>query len=361
MKIVMIGEKAIPYPAGIDRYIEAVGKRLVEKGHQVTIFVRPHYMTHRNTNWLGMELIALPSIRTKNLDAITHVALSTLYSLKLKPDVIHFHMIGSSPFCLLARLWGLKTVLHVHGLDYQRAKWGPGAKFYLKLSNFLSVYLPNKTITISKALKKFYKHTFQRETVFIPAGIDLPDIVEPKEILKFGLLKGNYILFLSRLVPEKGCHYLIKAFKRIKTHMNLVIAGSSTYDSEYVESLKRNQDPRIKFLGEVSLEILRELYSNAYLFVQPSEIEGFPQTILEALSYGRCVLASNIEGNKEALENCGYLFESRNIDNLSSQIALLIEHPEFIKNEFEKARNYIEKNYNWGKVIAELENLYSNL
>ena len=361
MKIVMIGAKAIPYPAGIDQYIENIGKRLVEKGHQVTVFVRPHFMSHRKKYWIGMELKELPSIRTKHFDAITHVALSTVYSLNLKPDIIHFHMIGSSPFCLLGRFNGSRTVLHVHGLDYQRAKWGAIAKFYLKLSNLLSLYLPDKTIVISQALKKFYENKFRKETVFIPPGIDLPEKIEPEEILKFGLKKDNYILFLSRLVPEKGCHYLIESFKKIHTKIKLVIAGSSTFDFKYVESLKGSQDSRIIFLGEVSLNILKELYSNAYLFVQPSEIEGFPRTVLEALSYGKCVLASDIEGNKEALESCGYTFESKNIDDLSSKITFLIEHPSLVSSEFNKARSYIKENYSWENVITKLESLYYEL
>jgi len=166
---------------------------------------------------------------------------------------------------------------------------------------------------------------------------------------------------LSRLVPEKGCHYLINAFKKVDTDMKMVIAGSSTYDLGYVERLKDNSDPRIKFLGEISPKTQKELYSNAYLFVQPSEIEGLPRTVQEALSYGRCVLASDIDGNKEALGECGYTFRSKDINDLSSKITFLTRRPDLVRAEFEKARKRISMYYGWDNTVEKLEEVYRSL
>jgi len=202
---------------------------------------------------------------------------------------------------------------------------------------------------------------FNKEVYYIPPGVELGRLVEPKRILKLGVDKEKYILFVGRLVPEKGCHYLTKAFKQIDTEMRLVIVGDTSHTDKYVDSLRRWQNNRIRFLGFIPEETLKELFSNAYLFIQPSEVEGLPHTILQALSFGRCVLASDIPGNLEALEGCGYTFKNKNCGDLRKKIKFLIEHPRSVREQFQKARNYIKENYDWEKAVDELEEIYLSL
>ena len=217
MKIAMIGQKGMPATyGGVERHVQELACRLAKRGHEVSVYCRMHYTRVRGHH-LGVHLIRHPSIRTKHFDAMSHCAVATVDSLFREFDIIHYHALGPSLFASLPRLAGKKTVVTVHGLDWQREKWGKFAQWFLRHCEQPAVRFPDATIVVSKTLKRYFSERHNMKTTFIPNGTPIPELREPNKLRQFGLDSGRYILFVGRLVPEKGCHFLVEAFSRLDT------------------------------------------------------------------------------------------------------------------------------------------------
>lgn len=355
----MLGLKGIPFPAGIENFTEEVGWRLVERGHQVTVYVRP-YVDVRDVH-RGVRIRHLPSLHTKHLDALSHTFLASLDVLFADVDIVHYHALGPSVFSLLPRLRGMKTIAQVHGLDWQRAKWSSFASRCLEAAEYAAVYFPHRTIAISTTLKAYFEAKYHRPVDYLPTGVKDYENREPREIRKWGLDKENYILFLSRLVPEKGCHYLIEAYERLAPAKRLVIAGPcAAGEDAYCATLRRPDNRNVIFTGAATGELLEELFSNAYVYVLPSEVEGLSHALLQGLSFGRCVLASDIEPNREALGECGMTFKSRDVSDLQQKLQYLLDHPDFVHACGTAAKARVRAHYSWDTVVDRLEAIYAD-
>jgi len=357
MRIGMLGLKGIPFPAGIENFTEQVGWRLAARGHEVTVYVRPYVDVP--AMYRGVRIRRLPSLNTKHLDALSHTFVSTLDVLFANVDLVHYHALGPSVFSILPRLRGHKTIAHVHGLDWQRAKWAPFARTCLRAAEYAAVYFPHRTVAISTTLQRYFEAKYAKPVDYVPTGVEAYPYREPREITKWGLGREDYLLFLSRLVPEKGCHHLIDAYERLSTTKRLVIAGGTTHTDAYAAGLKRTSNPNIVFTGEVRGRTLDELFSNAYAYVLPSEVEGLPHSLLQALSHGRLVLASDIEANLEALGGCGLTFRSGDRDDLERQLRVLLERSEMVAAAAAPARARVREHYSWETVVDKLEAVYA--
>ncbi len=354
----MVGSRGVPASySGIEEAVEEISARLVDKGCRVIVYCR--ISGNRQRIYRGIERISLPAIETKHLGTIVHVFLSTLHLLFKKIDIVHYHALGPSVFSFLPRLLGKKTVVTIHGLDWKRKKWGVVARFFLRLCEYSAILFPNKTIVVSNTLKDYFEGKFRKEVYYIPNGIKILPEDKAEGLDKYGLKENNYILFVGRLVPEKGIHYLIEAFIELKTEMELVILGKSSFTDGYVRSLERMSNSRVKFLGFIPNERLKLLYENAFLFVLPSEIEGLPISLLEAMGYGKCVVASDLPECREVIGDCGFLFRAKDYNALNRQLQKLIDNPELVKETGIKAKGYITQRYNWDRITDETERLYS--
>jgi len=358
----MVGLKGLPYPGGIETVVEQLGSRLVERGHTVTAYIRPRFMSHDTDEYLGMHLSRVPSLRGKNLDTFTYAIPATLQSAFSNADIVHFHATGVSIFSLLPRLLGKKTVVQSHGLDWQRAKWSHIAKAYLRATDYSTVHFPHGTTVVSKTLKAYYEGRFRKPVTYIPNGVNPVESLPPDMIKHLGLQGNDYIFFASRLVPEKGCHFLVDAFEQLgKCGKKLVIAGDSPEDDPYAEKLKLRASDDILFLGFVTGQLLQELISNCYLYVLPSEIEGLSTGLLEAMSYGNCVLVSDIPENREAIDDCGVVFRSRDVQDLEHKLRDLLENEDQILDLRARAKAHVREKYSWERVTDEYEELYYSL
>ncbi len=359
MKIAMFGIKGIPVPAGAENVAEQIGSRLVQRGHEVTIYVRAHYTPRELKKYKGMRLIHLPSIPTKNLDTFTHSFLACLHILLFnRPDVVHIHSTGSSIFALLPRLFGIKTVVQSHGLDWQRVKWSPLAKLYLRLTDYSTLFFPNVTTVVSKKMAAYYQTMTCRPVIYIPNGVEYQEIRPANLIHSLGLESREYILFAARFVPEKGAHYLIEAFSKVNTTKKLVLAGDGSYGDMYTEILKGHASDKIIFPGFIRGPLMEELLSNAYAFVLPSEIEGLSIGLLEAMSYGNCVLASDIEENREVLGEAGFTFESKNVVELKNKLEYLLQNKQEVQTKRDLAKERSRGFLSWEKVTDQIVSLY---
>jgi len=363
VKIAMIGQKGLPATyGGIERHVEEIAARLVARGHSVDAFCRLYY-TPAGATFHGVGLLRRPSIHTKHLDTITHVVWSTIESLFHHYDIVHFHALGPSVFASIPRMSGARTVVTVHGLDWQRQKWGKFASWALKQCEGPAAHFPDHTIVVSKTLREHFRNHHKVETSFIPNGTNLPTPRAGKKLHTMGLTAGKYVLFVGRMVPEKGVHFLCEAFRRIQdqTDLKLALVGGLSFSQDYMDQLKKYESDRIRFLDYVYGEGLEELWSNAYLVVQPSTMEGLSIALLEALSYSKCVLISDIPENVEVAEENAPSFKSQDVDDLTAKLAMLLRSPEVVKQYEGRARGHIAEHYSWEKVTASTESVYLDL
>ncbi len=371
MKIAIIGQKGIPAQfGGIERHVEELSLELVKRGHQVTVYTRPYYTKANRKTYKGIRLISINSLRTKHLDAITHTLFSSIHAATKGYDIIHYHGVGPSLLSFIPRIFSrkAKVVSTFHCVDRRHQKWNGFARYMLWLGEWASLVFPHQTIAVSKSIQKYCVKSFNKKPIYIPNGISKDFLKQSKAKLiknKFGLITDQYILAVSRLIPHKGIHYLIEAYKRINTNKRLVIAGGSFFTDAYVKRLKEiaGNDPRIIFTGFQKGKTLSELYSNAYLFVLPSESEGLPIALLEAAGYGQCALASNIPENMEVIrankENIGYTFKNKDVNDLQKKLAELLQKPVQTKKIGKSARQTVLKEFNWHKIANQTEQLYA--
>jgi glycosyltransferase involved in cell wall biosynthesis len=278
-------------------------------------------------------------------------------------EIVHLHSVVAGLVGILPRLRGCKTVLQMHGIEWQRIRWGTNGSHVLKLFEKISLSQSHVMTAVSKVQCNYYKNTYSCDLHYIPPAADIKPRVLAREIQQMGLEPFRYVLFASRLVPEKGAHYIITAFKKLQTDMNLVIAGDAQGVDDYKKQLIHlsDGDPRILFPGFVEGRIRDELFSNAYLFVQPSRMEGLSIALLEAMSYGNCCLVSDIPENIEAIGTTGYSFESGNTNSLFEKLDWLMAHPAHVRNAGAFALHRIRQEYSWDCVTDTYESLYHSM
>lgn len=368
MKIAMIGHKRIPSrEGGIEIVVEELSTRMAAQGHTVHVYNRKgknvadqsREKRKRLKEYKGVRLLWIPTINKKSLDALLYSFFATIRVLFGHYDVIHYHAEGPSAMLWLPHLFRKRTVVTIHGLDWQRAKWGGFATKYLKFGEKMAAKYADEVIVLSKNVQTYFKDTYGRDTRYIPNGVNQPEIREAKIITeKYGLHKDDYILFLARLVPEKGLHYLLEAFKQVKTDKKLVIAGGTSHSNEYVEKIQHMaaEDDRVIMTGFVQGRLLEELYSNCYLYVLPSDVEGMPISLLEAMSYGCRCLVSDIDENVEVVyENCSKFKKS---DLKSLKIELYNSITDFTESDFEFIRKYCSSKFNWELAVQTTISTY---
>ena len=369
LNIAMLGHKRIPSrEGGIEIVVEELSTRMVALGHAVTCYNRfGHHVSGKEFDgdsldeYKGVKLKSVFTINCRGLAAMTSSFSGAVHAAFGKYDVVHFHAEGPCVMLWLPKLFGKRCVVTIHGIDWQRAKWGGFARKYIKLGEKMAVKYADEIIVLSTEMQRYFRDTYGRKTVFIPNGVKRP-VPYGSQLIKekLGLEKDSYILFLGRLVPEKGITYLIEAFKNIKTDKKLVIAGGSSDTEAYMQELSRlaHGDDRIIFTGFVQGRMLEELYSNAYVYSLPSDLEGMPLSLLEAMSYGNCCLVSGIPECTEVVEDNALVFRKSDAVDLREKLQFACDYPEKVNRLKDRAADFICQKYNWGNVVGQTLELY---
>ncbi len=369
LKIAMLGHKRIPSrEGGIEIVVEELSTRMVKKGHKVTCYNRGgHHVSGKEFDgknfkeYKGIQLRTVFTINRKGLAAMTSSVFAAVRAALGKYDVVHFHAEGPCAMLWLPKLFGKRCVATIHGLDWQRAKWGGFATKYIKFGEKVAAKYADEIIVLSKSVQKYFAEEYGRKTVFIPNGVIQPKRQPPDLIKKkFGLDKDSYLLYLGRIVPEKGEHYLVEAFRKVETDKKLVIAGGASDTDGYMQKLKSLAagDKRILFTGFIQGKLLEELYSNAYLYTLPSDLEGMPLSLLEAMSYGNCCLVSDIPECADVVEDYAVTFRKGDRDDLWEKIQRLCDDEEKVNAYKNKAADYICRKYSWDDVVEWTLKLY---
>lgn len=369
LNICMLGHKRVPSrEGGIEIVVEELSTRMVALGHEVTCYNRGgHHVSgqefddKKRMQYRGIKLKTVPTINLKGIAAMSSSFFAAIMATFGKFDVVHFHAEGPCAMLWLPKLFGKRCVATIHGLDHQRAKWGKLASTYIMLGEKCAAKFADEIIVLSGGVQKYFKDTYNRETKFIPNGVNRPEIRDVDLIRdKFGLEKDSYILFLGRLVPEKGIQYLIEAFKEVHTDKKLVIAGGSSDTDEFANELRERAsgDERIIFTGFVQGQLLDELYSNAYFYTLPSDLEGMPLSLLEAMSYGNCCLVSDIEECASVVEDRAVTFRKSDVADLKNKLQMLCDNTKLIFDYKEQAADFIFSKYDWDMVTEKTIELY---
>ncbi len=374
MKIAMLGHKRIPSrEGGVEIVVEELAAGLTQRGHEVTAYNRKgrHVSTGvkekaacKTRFYRGIRIIAIPTFEKKSLNAVVYAFFASVRALFGHYDVVHFHAEGPCCMLWLMRLFRIPTVATIHGLDWQRAKWGGFATRFLLFGEKMAAKYADQVIVLSENVRQYFKETYGRETVFIPNGISRPETRQADIIYrKYGLKKDTYLLFLARLVPEKGVHYLLDAYAKLDTDKKLVIAGGGSHSGGYMEELERRvkDNGNILMTGFVEGAELEEIFSNAYLYILPSDVEGMPLSLLEAMSYGNCCLVSDIPENVDVAGENGVSFKRGNTEDLREKLQSLLCDQDRVDRIKSAAADYICEKYRWDDVVEETLALYGKV
>ena len=365
MKIALMGTRGIPAAySGFETCVEQLGQRLVERGHEVTVYCRVPHITYAGDTYKGMRLVKLRAIGNMFLDTIIHSFLSTLHGLTQRYDVILYFIAGNSPVTWIQRLVGTKTAHNVDRLDWKRAKWPNWAKKYLQLSEFLATKLPNAVVTDSRIVQDYYETRFNSHSTYIPYGSEV-EILPPGETLaRFGLQSRRYILFVGRLVPENCIHHILGAFHQTKTDLQCVIVGDAPYSNQYKARLRQmaEGDPRIIFTGYVFGQGYHELGSNALIFIESSGVGGTHPALTEAMAFGNCVIVNDTPENLETIGEAGFSYAGElGADSLRVVLQELLDQPDKVASYRHLAQARARAHYSWEAITDAYEALFQQL
>ena len=366
MKIAIIGHKRIPSnEGGIEKGVEEHAVRMAARGHQVVVYNRGddhingrQFNKERLKSYKGVRIVTVPTPKIASVPIYSFLA--TVHAIFARYDVVSYRASGPCVMVALAKLFGLRCVASLHGFDSQRDKWGRFARKYLALGEKIAAKRADACLVLSEKMKQYIRAQYGVEAIRFANGIDRPTKLPPREITeKWQLTKDSYLLSLGRVEPEKGLHYLIQAFKSCETDKKLVIAGGDS-NPRYYQQLQEMAagDERIQFIGYVSGDTVRELYSNAYMFLLPSNLEGMANTLLEAMSYGNCCLVSDIAENTEVVGSYAALFRKGDVDDLREKLQALLNSPDTVSQMKEKTAPYILAHYNWDVVVDQMLRIY---
>lgn len=363
LRVMMLGLRGFPdVQGGIEAHAENLSRRLVEMGCDVEVVMRAPYVPARTGSaWRGVRVRRIWAPRRRGLEAVLHTLFGVLYAAVSRPDVLHIHAIGPAIWTPLARLLRLRVVVTHHGADYERQQWGAIARQVLRLGERVGMRMACGRIAVSATAARAVQRHHGVAPEVIPNGVVLPEIADTTAALqRFDLQPGRFVLMVSRLVAEKRHLDLIDAFRRAQpSGWKLVLVGASDHPDRYSASIvaAARSAPAVVMTGFQSGRALRELYSHAGLFVLPSSHEGLPIALLEALSYGLPVLASDISAHLELNLQPHDYFRLGDVSMLASRLrALCLEEPAPGERRVAGAR--VARQYDWSRVAAQTLAIY---
>jgi glycosyltransferase involved in cell wall biosynthesis len=376
LRIAMIGQKGIPARyGGVETHVENIGVRLVERGHDVSVFCRSRFRPSSDLDssqgygvrdgditYRGVRLLFRNSINSKHFDAASHTLLCAFEAgMRHRFDVVHFHGIGPSAFAPVTKLCGRRVVSTFHALDWRQVKWGARAKSFLKRGEARGARHSDGLIAVSRIMQEYVRATYGVESTYIPNGATVGPSRGNGAIGNWGLNGDDYILAVGRIIRDREIHTLIKAFEQLGGNRRLVVVGSESPRTEYSDALERMAGDRVIFTGEVFGDELEDLYANCRLYVLASRVEGLPITVCEAMAHGRPLILSDIPENQEVGGDAAMYFNCGDDKALHGVLEKLWEDAEARSELSARARVRAEETYNWDRITDQIESLYYRL
>jgi len=371
MRIAMIGQKGIPaIYGGVERHVEDLSRELAKQGHDVLVYARAWYTSKALKNYHGVKIVHTPTIHTKHLDTIFHTFTATINALRQNCDVIHYHGVGPALLSWIPRVFApqVKVIATFHCIDRYHQKWGLVAKLMLWLGEKAICTFPHQTIAVSRTIQNYCLNEYHTKTDYIPNGVVIAKNNGANLLEKYNLVPNKYILMVSRLVRHKGAHYLLEAWQMARSQnpellkdYKLAIVGGSTFTEDYVDELHyiARGDKSIVFTSWLHGQILEETYANCALYVNPSENEGMPITVLQAMAYGKPVLLSDIPEHQELVIDRNFLFRNASIVDLADKITKLIKNEDLRIATGLENKKLTKKSFNWNNLSKQTLAIYT--
>jgi glycosyltransferase involved in cell wall biosynthesis len=360
MRIAILGIRGVPANyGGFETFAEQLGKRLVERGHEVTVYGRNHWVPKGTHTFLGMRVIRLPAPRSKYLETVTHSLFAALHALRKHYDIIYVCNSANVPAAMLLRLFGRRVVLNVDGLEWERAKWSPIGKAYYRLCAWMAAHLPVHVVTDALVIQHYYRKAYGCETNYFPYGTDLEPVPDDGILAPLGLEPGRYVLYVSRLEPENNAHVVVDAYSRVNTDLPLAVVGDAPYASDYISRLHATDDPRVRFLGAIYGVGYRVLRSHATAYVQATEVGGTHPALVEAMGFGNAIIANDVPEHRETLGDAGLYY--RGPAELAANLQLLLDGAPLRADLKERAHQRATEKYGWDAVTEGYEAWFAQL
>ncbi len=364
MRIGIIGSRGFPALwGGFETVAAELAPRLVERGHDVTVYCRPRYsLPSRPVTHQGVQLRYLPALYTKSLESLSHETLSAAHALRANYDVLYVLGFRASFLYLAARVAGIPVVMNTDGFDWQRRKWGRLARTYLRLGEAIGCrWAASHLICDSQALQPYFREEYGRNTTFISYGANLFESKEPSIVEQYGLTPGEYFLVVARVEPENNADLIVRAFAQVETDKQLAIVGGVNYESSYVQELQQSADPRVKFLGGIyEPGHIEEIYANSYTYIHGHEVGGTNPALLHAMGSGCCVAALDVPFNGEVVGDAGLLWR-KSEEDLRRRLEELLERPDLVKALQARARERVRVHYSWETIADEYDRFFCSI
>ncbi len=372
MKIAIIGIRGIPVIySGFESFAENLAVALANKGKNIYVYCRSPYIDKRIKEYKKVNLISLFTLKSKNFESITHSFIATFHAcFFLRPQIIYYLGVGNAIFTLIPRLFGIRTIINVDGLDWKREKWSFIAKIYLKLSEYIATIFPNKTITDSLFIKKYYREKYNKKTIYIPYGFDntlnkIDSLLEKKLLKKYNLKNNKYFVWIGRIVPENHLEELIIAFQKVKTDYKCLIIGDDLYKSEYknyIDKLSKN-DKRIIFTGFLPKKDYAVLVKSSFCYVETKRSGGTHPSLIEAMGLKCLIISNNNIANKEIIEKGAIFYKNNQHKKTLLEILKLVmnEKNEYLYKYRKTSQNICIKKFNENKIISQYNHFFNYL
>lgn len=362
VKIALIGTRGVPASyGGFETCVEELGKRLVERGHEVTVYCRAGYYETKRPDYLGMRLKYLPHLKRKSLDTLSHTLLSVFDAICQPYDVLMVFNAANSPTLIIPRLLGKKIAINTDGLEWKRGKWGAVAKAYYQCSEWLSTKLAHRVVADSTGIQDYYRQRYNTDTTYIAYGAYPNKSTTPELLDRFGLEPDSYFLQITRFEPENNPLLTLEAFKKLNTDKKLVLVGGVPYESPYSRQIVAEKNERVVLPGPIyDKELLNELWCNCYAYIHGNEVGGTNPALLQAMASGCFTIAIDVPFSRDVLRHGGIYFMKRPED-LTEKMRWALEHPDDRPAYCSRAVQRIIERYSWEKVADDYEALFCEI
>src|SRR2546422_5302681 len=360
LRIAMLGTRGVPARySGFETCVEELGARLAARGHEVTVYCRVPHVSYPGATYRGMRLVRLPTIRSKHLDTIAHTLLSSLHALAMRFDIALYFNVGNSPVTWVPRVAGQRVVLNVDGLDWKRRKWGRFARWYIRSCERWAARFPHRVVTDSRRVQQYYQERYGAPSTYIAYGAEPISVPPGPHLRRYGLEPRRYVLFVGRPVPENCAHHRIGAFRDLAPDLRCVIGGDAPYAAAYIRALRATTDPRVIFTGYLFGDGYRELLSNAYCFVETSEVGGTHPALLEAMAAGSAVVVNDTPENLETVADAGFSYPGdMGAAGLRAVLARLLKDSALVTEQAGRGLARVRAHYAWDGVTDAYEQLF---
>ena len=360
MRIAILGTRGVPANyGGFETFAEQLGKRLVQRGHSVTVYCRDRSVPRGMRAYLGMQIVRLPAPRSKYLETVVHTLLSALHAITRRYDLVYVCNSANVPAVIILRLFGNRVVLNVDGLEWNRRKWSAIGRSYYRTCAWLAARLPVHVVTDALVIQAYYWRVYSRETAFFPYGTDLEPLPDDGMLARLGLEPGRYVLYVSRLEPENNAHVVIEAYRSVMTDLPLAVVGDAPYASDYISSLRSTDDSRVRFLGAVYGSGYGILRSHAAAYVQATEVGGTHPALVEAMGFGNVVIANDVPEHRETLGDAGLYY--RGHEELTLRLQSVLDEKALSDDLRNRAHERARRLYSWDTVATDYERWLAGL